>query len=75
MRVLVGHCKNFADLRFQLYRILTLSVIQDYDYSFSVAAPSVTSNYSTLGRSREPDYDYSTLAKSEVPVSEEELEK
>ena len=52
-----------------------MSVIQDYDYSFSVAAPSVTSNYSTLGRSREPDYDYSTLAKSEVPVSEEELEK
>ena len=26
-------------------------------------------------REREPDYDYGTLNKSEVPVSEDELEK
>jgi len=49
---------------------------EDYDYSFG--APSM-SNYSTLGtldtRTREQEYDYSTLNKSEVPVSEDELEK
>ena len=49
---------------------------EDYDYSFG--APSM-SNYSTLGtldtRAREQECDYSTLNKSEVPVSEDELEK
>ena len=37
------------------------------------------SNYSTLGtldtRAREQECDYSTLNKSEVPVSEDDLEK
>ena len=41
---------------------------------FSFTCPSV-SNYSTLGTGRREDYDYATLNKSEVPVSEEELEK
>ena len=48
----------------------------DYDYSYGGAAS--LSNYSTLvtsdARERE-DYDYGTLNRSEVPVSEEELEK
>ena len=50
----------------------------DYDYSYG---GSVMSNYSTLRttdmREREPetDYDYGTLNKSDVPVSEEELER
>ena len=49
----------------------------DYDYGYSYGGS--VSNYSTLGtidtREREPDYDYGTLNKSDVPVSEEELEK
>ena len=48
----------------------------DYDYSYGAAS---VSNYSTLGtldtREREQDYDYGTLNKSQVPVSEDELEK
>merc|ERR1711936_1042724 len=53
---------------------LDVDLEMDYDYSYG---PSL-SNYSTLrtsdARERE-DYDYGTLNRSEVPVSEEELEK
>jgi len=52
---------------------LDVDLEMDYDYSYGGA-----SNYSTLrtsdARERE-DYDYGTLNRSEVPVSEEELEK
>merc|ERR1712183_887147 len=55
---------------------LDVELEMDYDYSYGGAAS--LSNYSTLvtsdARERE-DYDYGTLNRSEVPVSEEELEK
>ena len=52
----------------------------DYDYSFSGSTMGGNiSNYSTLRttdtREREQDYDYGTLNKSSLPVSEDELEK
>jgi len=57
---------------------MDLEVELDMDYDYSNYGGSV-SNYSTLRtmdtREREPDYDYGTLNKSEVPVSEDELEK
>merc|ERR1719422_1829486 len=57
---------------------MDLDVELDMDYDYSNYGGSV-SNYSTLRtmdtREREEDYDYGTLNRSEVPVSEEELEK
>ena len=57
---------------------LDVDLEMDYDYSYGVSQPASLSNYSTLrtsdARERE-DYDYGTLNRSEVPVSEEELEK
>merc|ERR1719454_1804076 len=46
----------------------------DYDYSVQQDYGSV-SNYSTLRTATREEYDYATLSKSPLPVSEEELEK
>ena len=47
----------------------------DYDYSWKDYGSVSMSNYSTLRTATREEYDYSTLSKSPVPVSEEELEK
>jgi len=46
----------------------------DYDYSVQQDYGSI-SNYSTLRTATREEYDYATLSKSPLPVSEEELEK
>lgn len=57
---------------------MDLDVELELDYDYSYGGGASLSNYSTLvtsdARERE-DYDYGTLNRSEVPVSEEELEK
>jgi len=45
----------------------------DYDYSWKDYGS--VSNYSTLRTATREEYDYSTLSRSPMPVSEEELEK
>ena len=45
----------------------------DYDYSWKDYGS--VSNYSTLRTATREEYDYATLDRSPVPVSEEELEK
>jgi uncharacterized CHY-type Zn-finger protein len=45
----------------------------DYDYSWKDYGS--VSNYSTLRTATREEYDYATLSRSPVPVSEEELEK
>ena len=44
----------------------------DYDYSWKDYGS--VSNYSTLRTATREEYDYATLDRSPVPVSEEELE-